>query len=168
MLQSDHVLGIWRQTFRWVLCVSTNRKAKNCKRSVFVEHNDSMINIHVNQIPSSVVPYPWNKKVLYVSLLSLYQSISISPSNCLTCFILLSLHGSRYIDQWTLLHRFSIKRHRWGSPLVQYLCCIRCGILIVLVLCTPILLAYSKPSVNQYLTRSSWSWVDRNQKSIIV
>ena len=22
--------------------------------------------------------------------------------------------------------------------------------------------------VNQYLTRSSWSWVDRNQKSIIV
>ena len=23
-------------------------------------------------------------------------------------------------------------------------------------------------SVNQYLTRSSWSWVDRNQKSIIV
>ena len=24
-----------------------------------------------------------------------------------------------------------------------------------------------KASVNQYLTRSSWSWVDRNQKSII-
>ena len=25
-----------------------------------------------------------------------------------------------------------------------------------------------KAEVNQYLTRSSWSWVDRNQKSIIV
>ena len=66
-----------------------------------------------------------------------------------------------------LLYRISLNKAR-GLIMVFYtIIDFWWGLLMTMKTASGIGWPTPKAEVNQYLTRSSWSWVDRNQKSII-